>query len=112
MQANECFQNLLILGGFESCIHEMGGRYHPLGDAAKELNSIKSAITACDQHVFGCMTMSLGGKIPRKIGLEKNKACWGLKNLTFLRYLLRADRGLTLALVIISTKPPGSIQSF
>ena len=95
--AGECFQNLLILGGFESCIHEKGGRYHPLGDAAKELNSIKSAVTACDQHFFGCMTMSMGGKIPRKIGLGKNKAFWGLKNLTFLRYLPRADRGLTLA---------------
>ena len=51
------------------------------------------------EHVFGCMTMSMGGKMTRKIGLERNKAWWGLKNLTFnfLRYLLRADRGLALA---------------
>lgn len=97
--AGECFENLLNLGGFESCIHEKGSRNHPLSDAAKERNCIKSAIRACVEHVFGCMTMSMGGKMTRKIGLEKNKAWWGLKNLTFnfLRYLLRADRGLALA---------------
>ena len=96
--AGECFENLLNLGGFESCIHEKGSRNNPLSDAAKERNRIKSAIRACVEHVFGCMTMSMGGKMTRKIGLERNKAWWGLKNLTFnfLRYLLRADRGLVL----------------
>jgi hypothetical protein len=31
----------------------------------------------------------MGGKLTRKIGLERNEAWWGLKNLTFnfLRYL-------------------------
>ena len=35
------------------------------------------------------MTMSMGGKLTRKIGIERNKAWWGLKNLTFnfLRFL-------------------------
>ena len=89
--SGECFENLLSLGGFESLIHEKGARNHPLSDAAKELNRIKSAIRACVEHVFGGMTMSMGGKLTRKIGLERNEAWWGLKNLTFnfLRYLQR-----------------------
>jgi len=97
--AAECFANLLNLGGYESCIHETSGRNHALSDNAKELHRMKSAIKACVEHVFGCMTMSMGGKMTRKIGLERNKPWWGLKNLTFnfLRYLLRTYRGLALA---------------
>jgi len=35
------------------------------------------------------MTMSMGGKLTRKIGLERTEAWWGLKDLAFnfLRYL-------------------------
>ena len=51
--SGECFESLLSLGGFESMIHEKGARNHPLSDAAKELNRIKSAIRACVEHVFG-----------------------------------------------------------
>jgi transposase, IS5 family len=87
--SGECFEELLSLGGFESLIHEKGARNHPLSDAAKELNRVKSAIRACVEHVFGAMTMSMGGKLTRKIGLERTEAWWGLKNLAFnfLRYL-------------------------
>jgi transposase, IS5 family len=87
--SGECFEDLLRLGGFESLIHEKGARNHPLSDAARELNHAKSAIRACVEHVFGAMTMTMGGKFTRKIGLEKTEAWWGLKNLTFnfLRYL-------------------------
>jgi IS5 family transposase len=90
--SGECFEDLLNLGGFESLIHEKGARNHPLSDAAKELNRVKSSIRACVEHVFGGMTMSMGGKLTRKIGLERNEAWWGLKNLTFnfLRYLQRS----------------------
>jgi IS5 family transposase len=89
--SGECFEDLLNLGGFESLIHEKGSRNHPLSDEAKELNRIKSAIRACVEHVFGAMTVSMGGKLTRKIGLARNQAWWGLKNLTFnfLRYLQR-----------------------
>ena len=91
--SGECFEDLLNLGGFESLIHEKGSRNHPLSAAAKELNRVKSAIRACVEHVFGCMTMSMGGKLTRKIGLERNEAWWGLKNLTFnfLRFLQRSS---------------------
>jgi hypothetical protein len=90
--SGECFEDLLSLGGFESLIHEKGARNHPLTDAAKESNRVKSAIRACVEHVFGFMTTSMGGKLTRKIGLEKTEAWWGLKNLTFnfLRYLQRS----------------------
>jgi IS5 family transposase len=91
--SGECIRDLLDLAGFESLIHEKGVRNHPLGDAAKELNRVKSAIRACVEHVFGCMTMSMGGKLTRKIGLARTEAWWGLKNLTFnfLRYLHHAS---------------------
>ncbi len=69
--SGECIRDLLDLAGFESLIHEKGVRNHPLGDAAKELNHVKSAIRACVEHVFGCMTMSMGGKLTRKIGLAR-----------------------------------------
>ena len=91
--SGECFEDLLRLGGFECYIHEKGTRNHPLSEVAKERNRIKSAIRACVEHVFGCITTSMGGKLTRKIGLERNKAWWGLKNLTFnfLRYLQRTS---------------------
>jgi IS5 family transposase len=77
----------LSLGGFETLINEKGARNHPLSDAAKELNLIKSAIRACVEHVIGSITMSMGGKLTRKIGIERTEAWWGLKNHTF--YFLR-----------------------
>jgi len=90
--SGECFADLLSLGGFESMIHEKGARNHPLSDEAKKMNRVKSAIRACVEHVFGCMTMSMGGKLTRKIGLKRTEVWWGLKNLTFnfLRYLQRS----------------------
>ena len=96
---SECFEDLLSLGGFESRIHEKGSRNHPLSEAAKERNSVRSSIRACVEHVFGSMTTSMGGKLTRKIGLERNEAWWALKNLTFnfLRYLQRSTNALTIA---------------
>jgi IS5 family transposase len=90
--SGECFADLLRLGGFESLIHEKGARNHPLSDEAKKMNRVKSAIRACVEHVFGCMTMSMGGKLTRKIGLERTEVWWGLKNLmfNFLRYVQRS----------------------
>jgi hypothetical protein len=91
--SGECFKDLLSLGGFESRFHEKGARNKPLSEAAKEMNRIKSAIRACVEHVFGCMTISMGGKATRKIGLARTEAWWGLKNLTynFFRYLQRTS---------------------
>ena len=92
--SGECFEDLWSLGGFENLIHQKGARNHPLNEAAKELNRIKSAIGACVENVFGGMTMTMGGNLIRKIGLERTEAWWGLKNLSFnfLRYLQRTSR--------------------
>lgn len=97
--AGECFEDLLSIGGFESRIHAKGSRNHPFSEAAKERNSVRSSIRACVEHVFGSMTNSMGGKLTRKIGLERNEAWWALKNLTFnfLRYLQRSTNALTIA---------------
>jgi transposase, IS5 family len=91
--SGECFEDLLSLGGFESLIHEKGARNHPLSDAAKEPNRVKSSIRACVEHVFDSMIMSMGGKLTRKIGPERNEAWWDLKKLTFnfLHFHQRSD---------------------
>ncbi|WP_255003149.1 hypothetical protein [Cyanobium sp. HWJ4-Hawea] len=73
------FEELLNIGGFEGLIHEKGSRNHHLQEAGKELNRLNSAIKDCVDHVFGCMTMSMGGKLTIKIGLERTKAWWGQK---------------------------------
>jgi hypothetical protein len=44
------------------------------------------------------MTMSMGGKLTRKIGLERNEAWWGLKNMTF-NFLRLLQRSAHLAVV-------------
>ena len=72
--AGECLETLLNLGGFETCIYEKGSRNHPLSRAAKQRDRNKSAIRACVKHFFAYMTMTMGGKITRKIGLERTKA--------------------------------------
>ena len=77
--SGQWFEDLLSPGGFESRIHEKGSRNHPLSEAAKERNSVQSAIRACVEHVFGCMTNSMGGKLTRKIGIERTETWWGLK---------------------------------
>ena len=56
-----------MLGGFESRIHEKGARNQSLSEAAKERNSVKSPIRARVEHVFGSMTMSMGGRLTRKL---------------------------------------------
>ena len=106
LQIRTCFEDLLNLGGFESLIHEKGARIHPLSDAAKELNRIKSSIRAFAGHIFCCMTMSMGGKLTRKTGLERNDAWWGLKNLTFniLRYLQRSSH-----IEVVPVQRPGRL---
>ena len=91
--SGECFNALLSLGGFEDLIYEKGARNHRLSDAAKELNRLKSQIRAYVEHVFGCMTITMGGKLKRKVGLERSEAWWSLNYLTFhiLRFLQRSS---------------------
>jgi hypothetical protein len=91
---SELFESLLSLGGFESLIHEKGARNHPLGEAAKELNRIKSAIRACIEYVFGSMIMSMGGKL-MKIGLERTIPLAGTQESYFLPFSVISSKLLT-----------------
>ena len=87
------FEDLLELGGFKSNIHEKGFRNNPLDDEAKERNKERSKIRAKVEHVFGGMVTWMKGKLTLRIGLNRTKAWWGLRNLTFnfVRYIqLRA----------------------
>ena len=70
----ECFEHLFSLGGFESLIHKKGGCNNLLTKVSKKLNSVNSAIRACVEHVFGCMTMSMVGRMNRRIGLARTEA--------------------------------------
>ncbi len=90
--SGQWLENLPYHAGFESLIHEKGTHNHPLSVVAKSLNRVKSSIRACVEHVFRLMITSTGGKLTRKIGVEKSEAWWGLKNLAFnfLRYLQRS----------------------
>jgi len=90
--SGERFEKLFNLCGFESLIYEKWARNKPLSKASKEFGRAISAIRACVEHVFGHMTMTMGGKTTRMIGLARTEAWLGLKNLTynFLRYLQRA----------------------
>ncbi len=68
----------------ESHIHEKGYRGHPLTEAQKESNNIKSKIRARVEHVFGFMTNSMHNALHmRCIGKERIESAIGLLNLTY-----------------------------
>ena len=79
----KAFEELLEAAGFVSLIHEKGYRNHPLSDASKALNHVKSKIRALVEHVFGGIAMCMGGTYTRVIGLRRVKGWWGLRNLTY-----------------------------
>ncbi len=86
-------QDLLDLAGFDNLINANGSRNHPLNEDAKDHNHIKSSIRGRDEYMFGSVTMSMGGRLTRKVGLPRTDPCCGLRNLiyNFLRCLQRAD---------------------
>jgi len=68
----------------ESHIHEKGYRGHPLTEAQKESNNIKSKIRARVEHIFGFMTNSMHNALHmRCIGKERIESAIGLLNLTY-----------------------------
>jgi len=64
-------------------ISEKGYRNKPLTDAQKESNREKSRIRSRVEHVFGFMTMSMGGIIIRSIGMKRAKAGIARRNLAY-----------------------------
>jgi IS5 family transposase len=71
--SGECFEEFLSLGGIESMIHEKGSRNHLLSDAAKELNLINSEMRASFEHGFAAITVCMGGKLTRNIGVARKR---------------------------------------
>jgi IS5 family transposase len=68
----------------QSFIHEKGYRDHPLNEAQKTANKIKSKIRARVEHIFGYMTNSMHDALHmRCIGIERIASSVGLLNLTY-----------------------------
>lgn len=68
--------------GLRSEIHEKGVRNHPLTDAQKESNRVKSNVRARVEHIFGAQAQ-MGGHWVRTIGLDRAKVKIGMMNLVY-----------------------------
>lgn len=84
----------LAAEGFESQIHEKGTRGHPLTEAQKASNRIKSKTRARVEHVFAAQH-AMGGHLVRTIGLARATVKIGMMNLVYnmrrLGQLLKRD---------------------
>ncbi len=69
--------------GMTDMIHEKGYQNHPLTEAQKAFNSLKSKTRARVEHVFGFMTNSMRAMVVRTIGRVRAAAKIGLTNLTY-----------------------------
>lgn len=66
-----------------NCILEKAERGHPLTQAQKENNALKSKIRSRIEHVFGCMEGTMKGLICRAVGMERAAETVGLINLCY-----------------------------
>jgi IS5 family transposase len=64
-------------------IHEKGYRNHPLTQEQKDRNKEKSKIRVRVEHVFGHMTISMGGIIVRAVSISRVTTVLTLKNLAY-----------------------------
>ena len=69
--------------GVTSHICEKGFRGHPLTEAQKEANRVKSKVRCRIEHVFGFMTGSMHGITVRSIGKKRADFNIGLTNLVY-----------------------------
>jgi IS5 family transposase len=67
-------------------IHEKGNRNQPLTEQQKESNREKSKVRCRVEHIYGHMTVSMGGMTVRTIGIFRAKFNIGMKNLTYNLY--------------------------
>ena len=85
----------LAAANMPSQICEKGSRGHPLTDAQRTSNRIKSTVRARVEHIFGAQAQ-MGGHTVRTIGLERAKIKIGMMNLVYnmkrLVQLMRRDR--------------------
>ena len=65
---------------------------------AKQRYHVRPVIRNCVEHIFSDVTMPIGGKMTKKIAIEKNKVWQSLKNLAFnvLQYLQGANHAFAL----------------
>ena len=86
---SKMIESLLQEVGYESRIQEKGSGAQKLSDAAKQRNHERARQRCRVEHVFAQMTMAMGGKQTRCIGLERVKVWWDLRNLVFnfLRFI-------------------------
>jgi IS5 family transposase len=75
--------NHLKKHGVEGRVIEQGYRNHPLNDAQKESNRMKSVPRTRVEHVFGAIEMQMGGSCTRLIGLLRNRFHGVLTALTY-----------------------------
>lgn len=75
-------------------ICEKGYRNNPLTDEQKASNREKSRVRSRVEHVFGFMTMSMGGIFIRSIGIKRARASIARRNLAYnlKRYACLAGR--------------------
>jgi IS5 family transposase len=73
--------------------NEKGYRNRPLSDEQKAINKEKSRVRARVEHVFGYMTMSMGGLFIRSIGIVRATADITRRNLAYnmKRFILLAE---------------------
>ncbi len=65
-------------------IHEKGYRNNPLSEKSKMRNQKKSKVRARVEHIFGAQTMNQNASaLLRYIGLERNAAAIGLRNIVY-----------------------------
>jgi IS5 family transposase len=70
-------------GGVRLSVHEKGYRNRPLTDRQRASNRRKSRIRCRIEHIFGHMSVSMGGLGVRCIGIERATVIIGLKNLAY-----------------------------
>ena len=69
--------------GFVPEIHAKGYRNHPLTEAQKESNKVRSSVRCRVEHVFGEMKMRMGNEVLRSIGFARAKFWIGMRNLMY-----------------------------
>lgn len=76
-------ESRLLAVGLVSEIHERGARNHPLTDAQKAANRVKSRVRARVEHVYGHMNTAMGGLMIHTLSLARAKVKVTLKNLAY-----------------------------
>jgi transposase, IS5 family len=69
--------------GADPCINEKGYRNNPLTKSQIRRNKKLSKTRSRVEHVFGFMTMSMGGMLIRCVGLQRAEAAIIMKNLAY-----------------------------